>query len=177
MPHASTPNHQMDCSFRIPLLRLIRAVVASIASNPALEVPIDAMTAVVRSLSGLINSVQVDLAISDASRTANATNATSTSNTTDALDVADGDVGSDKTVNTAATTIDGEVCPTDLLGEAEESAIILGDAISKAALEVINQSVAGEAPLEVPPTLSIVPCSQPVLSLASLRPSHEIVSF
>jgi hypothetical protein len=42
---------------------MIRTVVDALSSNAALEVPLDAMTAVVRSLNGMLESVQLDLTI------------------------------------------------------------------------------------------------------------------
>ena len=134
----------MDCSFRAQLFRMIRTVVNTLASSPALEVPVDAMTAVVRGLNGMLESVQLDLAIVVTG--INSTNATNNS----IVDSVDSESDEPEPfVKSSSTTIEGGSCPTDLFDEGEELAQVMSDAINKAALKALSKHVPGESPLEV----------------------------
>jgi hypothetical protein len=125
-------------------------VVDKLAANAALEVPLDAMTAVVRSLNGMLESVQLDLAIF-----VNSTNTTSTNNATN-ISFADSEPSMDSennnpqpSVKSSTTTIEGGPCPTDLFNEGEELAQVMSDAINKATIKALSKHVPGESPLEV----------------------------
>jgi hypothetical protein len=140
---------QVDCSFRAQLFRMIRTVVKTISNNAALEIPLDAMTAVVRSLNGLLESMQQDLSIF-----VNSTNTTSANATN--ISFADGEQGTDSesgepepSVKSSTTTIEGGSCPTDLFDEGEELSQVMSDAINKATLKALSKHVPGESPLEV----------------------------
>jgi hypothetical protein len=140
---------QVDCSFRGQLFRMIRTVVDTLSKNEALEVPLDAMTAVVRGLNGMLESVQQDLAIFVNSTNSTSANATNTS-------YADSEQGTDSesgepepSVKSSTTTFEGGLCPTDLFDEGEELAQVMSDAINKATLKAISKHVPGESPLEV----------------------------
>jgi hypothetical protein len=129
---------------------MIRTVVDTLSSNAALEVPLDAMTAVVRSLNGMLESVQLDLAI-----VVNVTNSTGVNNLTN-YSIADSNLGVysesgelEPSVKSSTTTIEGGSCPTDLFDEGEELAQVMSDAINKATLKALSKHVPGESPLEV----------------------------
>ena len=149
---------------------MIRTVVDTLSSNAALEVPVDAMTAVVRSLNGMLESVQLDLAI-----VVNITNTTGINTTNSSI--ADSELGVynesgelESSVKSSTTTIEGGSCPTDLFDEGEELAQVMSDAINKATLKALSKHVPGESPLEV--TFSSgVPLSrvQPCLHFPSHR--------
>ena len=128
---------------------MIRSVVDTLASNRALEVPVDAMTAVVRGLNGMLESVQLDLVIVVTTTNTTSINATNTS-------IADSEpsAGSDSdepelSVKSSTTTKEGGICPTDLFEEGEELAQVMSDAIDKATLKALSKHVPGESPLEV----------------------------
>jgi hypothetical protein len=138
---------------------MIRTVVDTLSSNVALEVPLDAMTAVVRSLNGMLESVQQDLAI-----VVNATNFTGINVINSRI--ADSELGAfsedgelKPSVKSSTTTIEGESCPTDLFEEGEELAQVMSDAINKATLKALSKHVPGESPLEVSSTFH-APMSQ-----------------
>jgi hypothetical protein len=125
-------------------------VVDKVVDNAALEMPLDAMTAVVRSLNGMLKSVRLDLAIF-----VNSTNTTSTNNATN-TSFADSEPSMDSesnepqpSVKSSTTTIEGGPCPTDLFDEGEELAQVMSDAINKATLKALSKHVPGESPLEV----------------------------
>jgi hypothetical protein len=151
---------EVDCSFRTMLSRMIRTIVDSLASKPALEVPVDAMTAVVRGLNGMLESVQLDLIIprnitdTTVTNATNATNATDATNATSATSLAEessarGSLESGPSVKSEATTADGSACPSSLFDEGAELAEVMGDAIRKALLKAIANNVPGERPLVV----------------------------
>jgi hypothetical protein len=135
---------------------MIRTIVDTLADNAALEVPVDAMTAMLCGLNGMLESVHLDLAI-----VVNSTNITST----DANDNGFPDSESDKpelSVKSSTRTIEGGLCPTDLFDEGEELAQIMSDSINKATLKALSKHVPGESPLEVPFSLHVpLSCSQP----------------
>jgi hypothetical protein len=140
---------QVDCSFRAQLFRMIRTVVDKLSNNADLEVPLDAITAVVRGLNGMLESVQQDLAIfvnSSNTTSANATN-TGFSDSEQGTDSESGEP--EPSVKSSTTTIEGGSCPTDLFDEGEELAQVMSDAISKATLKALTKHVPGESPLEV----------------------------
>ena len=121
---------------------MIRSIVDTLATNAALEVPVDAITAVVVGLNGLLESLQLDSAIV-------VINATNTS-------IADSELGADSecgklkpSIKSSSTTIEGGVCPMDLFDEGEELAKIMVDAIDDAVLKALFKHVPGESPLEV----------------------------
>jgi hypothetical protein len=123
---------------------MIRSVVDRLADNAALEVPVDAITAVARGLNGLLESMQLDLISSP--------NATDTN--TSSIVRGEQSMGSESddpepSVKSSTTSIGGGVCPTDLFEEGEELAQVMSDAIKKAALKAISEHVPGESPLEV----------------------------
>jgi hypothetical protein len=131
---------------------MIRTVVDRMADNAALEVPVDAMTAVVRGLNGMLESVQLDLtiAVNNTNFTStNATNATNTSFVSSELSEYSESDELEVSVKLSTTTIEGRSCPTDLFDEGEELAQVMSDAINKAALKAISKHVPGESPLEV----------------------------
>ena len=139
----------MDCSFRAQLFRMIRTVVDTLASNPALDVPVDAMTGVVRGLNGVLESVQLDLVIIVTSINTTSTNTTNTS-IADSEPSAGRDTNEpEPSVESSTTTIEGGSCPTDLFDEGEELAQIMRDAIDKTALKALSKHVPGESALEV----------------------------
>jgi hypothetical protein len=128
---------------------MIRTVVDTLSSNAALEVPVDAMAAVVRSLNGMLESVQLDLAI-----VVNFTNTTGINMTNSSI--ADSELGVysksselESSVKSSTTTIDGGSCPTDLFDEGEELAQVMSDAVNKATRKALSKHVPGESPLEV----------------------------
>jgi hypothetical protein len=138
---------------------MIRTVVDTLSNNAALEVLLDAMTAVLHSLNGLLESMQQDLAIFINSTNTTSANATNTS-------FADSEQGTDSescepepSVKSSTTTIDGGSCPTDLFEEGEELAQVMSNAINKATLKALSKHVPGESPLEVT-FLSHVPFSR-----------------
>jgi hypothetical protein len=152
---------------------MIRKVVDKLSSDANLEVPLDAMTAVVRSLNGLMKSVQMDLLID-----VNITNTTGTNLTNSS--VADHELGVDSesgevkpSVNSLATTLEGGSCPTDLFGEGEELAQVMSDAINKATLKVLSKQVPGESPLEVNFSPH-VPLSISLSALLTLHASRSV---
>jgi hypothetical protein len=161
---------QVDCSFRAQLFRMIRTVVDTLSNNAALEVPLDAMTAVVRRLNGMLESVQQDLAIFVNSTNSTSANATNTR-------YADSEQGTDSergepepSVKSSTTTIEGGLCPMDLFEEEEELAQVMSDAINKATLKAISKHVPGESPLEVTFTPHVpLSCTRPCLHCTTRR--------
>jgi hypothetical protein len=128
---------------------MIRTVVDKLADNPDLEVPVDAMTAVVIGLNGMLESVQLDLAI-----VVNITNITGINVNNNSIAGSELGVYSESgepepSVKLSTTTIDGGSCPTDLFDEGEELAQVMSDAINKAALKALSKHVPGESGLEV----------------------------
>jgi hypothetical protein len=149
---------------------MIRTVVDTLSSNAALEVPVDAMTAVVRSLNGMLESVQLDLAIVVNITNSTGINVTNSSNADSELGVYSESSEPESSVKSSTTTIEGGSCPTDLFDEGEELAQVMSDAINKATLKALFKHVPGESPLEV--TFSIhVPSShlQPSLHFPTCR--------
>jgi hypothetical protein len=139
----------VDCSFRAQLFRMIRTVVDTLADNPDLEVPVDAMTAVVIGLNGMLESLQLDLVV-----VVNITNTTGI-NVNNSI-IAGSELGvysesgePEPSVKSSTRTIDGGSCPTDLFDEGEELAQVMSDAINKAALKALSKNVPGESSLEV----------------------------
>jgi hypothetical protein len=164
---------QVDCSFRTQLFRMIREVVDRLADNAALEVPVDAMTAVVRGLNGMLESVQLDLAIIVNNTNFTSTNVTNGTNTSfaDSEPSAYSDSDEDEpqpSVKSSTTTLEGGSCPTDLFDEGEELAQIMSDAITKAVLKMLSKHVPSESPLEVTYSES---CSAYASLLPVLSPS------
>jgi hypothetical protein len=128
---------------------MIRMVVDQLAANDKLEVPVDAMTAVVRGLNGMLESVQLDLVIAVNNTIFTSTNATNTSFADSELSEYSESDEPEASVKSSTTTIEGGSCPTDLFDESEELAQVISDAINKAALKAISKHVPGESPLEV----------------------------
>lgn len=111
--------------------------------------PVDAMTAVIRGLYGMLESVRMNLAIVVDSTNATSPNSNNTS-------IADGEFGSDSesdepelSIMSFTTTLEGDSCPTSLFDEGEELALVMSDAINKAALKALAKHVPGESPLTV----------------------------
>jgi hypothetical protein len=128
---------------------MIRTVVNTLSSNAALEVPLDAMTAVVRSLNGMLESVQLDLAIVVNITNTTGINVNNSSTAGSELGVHSENGELESSVKSSTTTIEGGSCPTDLFDEGEELAQVMSDAINKAALKALVKHVPGESPLEV----------------------------
>jgi hypothetical protein len=145
---------------------MIRTVVDTLSNNAALDVPLDAMTAVVRGLNGLLESVQQDLAIFVNSTNTTSANATNTSFADSEPGAASESDEPEQLVKSSTATIEGGLCPTNLFDEGEELAQVMSDAINKAALKALFKHVPGESPLEVTcSSYATLSRSQPFLTL------------